>query len=280
MFYLKQLENEDPLYLEKFSTIDKLINPYSFIYSIIPNYNICISKLNKSNLFYVFFELFFICDITSYTSFLHFSEDIDTEPIIDSVKTIQGNNESTHICKTIVDKDNTMVDLITCNISFTMVSLIKLLLNLRTNGHAIIKINHTFNKSTIDILYFLNNIFKKVYIIKPHILDIMSDDKYIICKNFTSNFDFLNSLIDQQFSFNEIPCIFLNKLEEINIIIYSQKIKYIDQINHFINIKNSQEKIDNIIKYNIQKCINLCEYYKIPNNKIIEKTNLFLHSNS
>jgi hypothetical protein len=65
----------------------------------------------------------------------------------------------------------------------------------------------------------------------------------------------------------------LNKIEEANIIIYHQKIQYID---HICNIIINNHKLDNFKKHNIQKCIQWCEKYKIPHNKITDKLNIFL----
>ena len=67
------------------------------------------------------------------------------------------------------------------------------------------------------------------------------------------------------------------KIDDINIIIGQQQLECIDQIiNIFKNKNNKKEKIDYIRKINIQKSVNWCEKFKIPCNKFIEKTNIFL----
>ena len=55
----------------------------------------------------------------------------------------------------------------------------------------------------------------------------------------------------------------------IDLIIYHQKIQHIDYImNYKLN--------NNVQKYNIQKCVQWCEKYKVPHNKITDKLNIFL----
>ena len=167
-------------------------------------------------------------------------------------------------------------------------SICYILKNQKQGGSSIIKIDHLLYKPVIDILFILNSLFEKIYIIKPNISCIIKNDIYIVCKNFNilpqinsyilnlqsisinliSSAHIISSLINE-----DIPYYFLNKIEEANIIIYHQKIQYIDQIN---NILINNQKIDNIKKNNIQKCIQWCEKYDIPHNKIIDKANIFL----
>ena len=79
------------------------------------------------------------------------------------------------------------------------------------------------------------------------------------------------SLID-----NEIPCYFLNKLNDINITLGQQQLESLYQIINILKNKNKEEKIENIKKNNIQKSIHWCEKYQIPFNKFLDKNNIFL----
>ena len=74
----------------------------------------------------------------------------------------------------------------------------------------------------------------------------------------------------------EIPSYFINKIDDINIIIGQQQLESIDQIINIIKNKNKDEKIETIKKSNIQKSITWCEKFKIPHNKFSEKVNIFL----
>ena len=168
------------------------------------------------------------------------------------------------------------------------------------NGICLIKINYIFHKPIIDILYILSSLYEKVYIIKPNTSNITTFDKYIVCKNFILNdikketykkyyFELANfvSVYLQNNNNNnninilsvlsyEIPSYFINKIDDMNIIIGQQQLESIDQIINILKNKNKEEKIETIKKTNIQKSIMWCEKFKIPHNKFSEKTNMFL----
>ena len=164
------------------------------------------------------------------------------------------------------------------------------------NGTCLIKINNIFHKPIIDILYILSSVYEKVYIIKPTTSNIMSFDKYIVCKNFIlnenkkeiyKNYYFkLAQIINTYLQNNnnnissiidcEIPLYFINKIDDINIIIGQQQLESIDQVIITLKNKNKEDKIENIKKSNIQKSVTWCEKFKIPHNKFSEKVNIFL----
>ena len=74
----------------------------------------------------------------------------------------------------------------------------------------------------------------------------------------------------------EMPYYFINKIEESNVSIGFQQIEQIDQILNIIKNKNKEDKLENLKKNNIQKCIQWCDKFKIPHNKFVEKNNIFL----
>ena len=145
--------------------------------------------------------------------------------------------------------------------------------------------------------------YEKVYIIKPNTSNIITYEKYIVCKNFILNEDtkeiyenyytiflnFLNTLKDRKIDtikdittiisiidYN-IPSYFINKINDINIIIGQQQLEYLNQIILLLQNKNKDSKLEIIKKINIQKSINWCEKNKLPHNKILEKSNIFLN---
>jgi ribosomal protein L7Ae-like RNA K-turn-binding protein len=173
------------------------------------------------------------------------------------------------------------------------------------NGVAIIKIGYCFHKPVIDILYLLSSMYQKVYIVKPHTSNVMSYEKFIVCKNFILNenvkntYDFyiekliefkniyLNNVSNNITSKNisclidkDTPYFYINKIDDINNIIGQQQLETIDQVINIYKNKNKDDKIESIKKMNIQKSINWCEKMKIPYNKIYnkfsEKPNIFL----
>ena len=175
------------------------------------------------------------------------------------------------------------------------------------NGSFVLKIFDCFMAHTIDILYILSSFYKKVYITKPHTSRYANSERYIVCKHFLhkSNdvfYPYIHSAFHSAFhsahhsaSINDIQtiyisrflcgsinddnlttinngyninCYFLSKLEEYNSIIGQQQIENIYYTLNLIETKNKTSKIENIIKINIQKCINWCNKYNIMFNNI------------
>lgn len=118
--------------------------------------------------------------------------------------------------------------------------------------------------------------------------------RYLICKGFNENMNnkhnllaileeqlisikesindkCINSLID-----NELPYYLLNKLEESNLVIGQQQLEAYDQIINIFKNKNREEKIENMKRTHIQKCVQWCEKNQLPHNKFIDKVNIFL----
>ena len=197
-------------------------------------------------------------------------------------------------------------------IYFLLKSVYYILTTQHIGGVAIIKINHMFYKPVLDILFILNIMYKQVYIIKPQVSNTINNELYIVCKCFVGTCENiirpLEDIIKQlkesddaaaattattatattatattattatattataiisSILADNLPLYFLNKIEEANIIIYHQKIQYFDYIINYKLNSNTQ-------KHNIQKCIQWCERYKIPHNKITDKSNIFL----
>jgi hypothetical protein len=189
------------------------------------------------------------------------------------------------------------------NVNYYVLNIVQVLMILlkyqSSNGICLIKINHIFHKPIIDILYILCSFYEKVYIIKPNTSNITTFDKYIVCKNFILDdvkketykkyyFELARfiSVYSQKNNNNNInilsllnydlPSYFINKIDDINIIIGQQQLESIDQIINILKNKNKEEKIESIKKSNIQKSIIWCEKFKIPHNKFSEKVNIFL----
>jgi hypothetical protein len=186
------------------------------------------------------------------------------------------------------------------NLNYYVLNIIQVLMILlkyqASNGICVIKINHIFYKPIIDIIYILSSVYEKVYIIKPNTSNITTFDKYIVCKNFILDdikkviyknyyFKLANfiSVYSQNSNINissiinfEIPSYFINKIDDINIIIGQQQLESIDQIINILKNKNKEDKIESIKKTNIQKSIIWCEKFKIPHNIFSEKVNIFL----
>lgn len=255
------------------------------------------------------FDSFFNKNIKS----LHISENyIDSNQCIEFLRENQKNeninfeNINEEIYNTINDKRYDFIFYEIKNIDFenlndyilTLTQVLMILLKYQSsNGVCLIKINHIFHKPIIDILYILSSIYEKVYIIKPSTSNITTFDKYIVCRNFVLDdtkkeiykkyyfklAQFISVYLQNNNNINissiinyEIPSYFINKIDDMNIIIGQQQLESIDQIINILKNKNKDEKIETIKKSNIQKSIAWCEKFKIPHNKFSEKVNIFL----
>lgn len=285
----------------------RIVNPCEFIFSNVPGSNFSVSKLNpKTNIFYDLFEIFnniniFDIFINKNIRTLHFSPNYYDS--VECNELIRENKNDINVYYNDIFSFNNLNDIkyehifYECKKEDYFVSLIIVLIiiikNQETNGNCIIKINDMFHKPVIDFLYLLTSLYEKVYIFKPSTTNITSFEKYIVCKNFRYNYTnnsylkfnyykliiFLkkleNSYITDILDF-EVPYLFKSKINELNIIIGQQQLDAFDQIISIFKNKNKEDKIDNLIKCNIQKSVSWCEKYKIPYNKFNEKVNIFL----
>ena len=147
-------------------------------------------------------------------------------------------------------------------------------------GHFFLKIFDSFSMNIIQMLYVLNSLYEKVYIVKPNTSRYANSERYIVCKYFKltdsshlfypllnnisqiNNYDYITSIYDEKLNYY-----FLIKMEEINSVIGQQQIEYINSTIELIENKDP-EKLNKLMKTNIQKCVNWCIKYKIPHIKI------------
>lgn len=168
-------------------------------------------------------------------------------------------------------------------------------------GNTIIQTNHINNRIIIDLIYLLSSLYEKVYICKPSTSNLLNNSKYIVCKSFIKKQEHLDANINILYSclnyidtmdtmdnmeigppFQSIlnyiiPYYFQNKINEINIIIGQQQLEIMEQIISIYKSKNKNEKIELLIKHNIQNSIHWCEKHKIPYTKTFDKSNNIFH---
>ncbi len=162
----------------------------------------------------------------------------------------------------------------------------------KKGGTLVLKFFDTFTKTSIDMLYLLSLLYEKVYFVKPNTSRYANSEKYVVCKNFRLNnrelliekfYNIFNSFSEEQNITKilniDIPYFYLCKIEELNAIFGQQQIETIANTLNLID-NNKYERLENLKKINIQKCISWCQRYKLPYNKIITTTNIFLSKNS
>ena len=150
----------------------------------------------------------------------------------------------------------------------------------RQGGAFVLKIFDCFMQHTVDLLYILSSFYEKVYIVKPQTSRYANSEKYVVCKGFILPscqyfFPFLyrafekmtipnnRELFISRFLSIPVSYCFLSRIEEYNAIFGQQQIENIHYTISLIDNKNKQEKIDNLIKNNIQKCVGWCMKYNV-----------------
>jgi 23S rRNA U2552 (ribose-2'-O)-methylase RlmE/FtsJ len=155
----------------------------------------------------------------------------------------------------------------------------------KMKGNFILKIFDCFIEHTVDLLYILSAFYEKVYITKPQTSRYANSEKYIVCKNFLvasdiGVFPYLKAAFDKMLQasaanpdinthrFLKIPIstFYITKMEEYNAIFGQQQIENIHQTITLIENKQKNDKLEAIIKSNVQKCIHWCMKYKVAYN--------------
>jgi hypothetical protein len=292
----------------------KIVHPYEYIFYKVPGSKFSVSKLKpQTNVFYDLLEIFVTLNIFDLylnkpIKTLHVSLTCeDSNECVqmvretyedDSFLNFSDNNEEMYKSITNLKFDFMFFNKPQTDINLYIIKLIEFVMTIlryqANGGTSIIKIDSIFHKPIVDLIYLLSSLFEKVYIIKPNTNNITTFEKYIVCKNYNlicetkleihkSNYYKLQGFIKNLNNKNivsiidyEIPCYFVNKIDDINIIIGQQQLESLDQIINIIKNKNKEERIETIKKSNIQKSVSWCEKLKIPYNRFSEKTNIFL----
>ena len=320
---ISQEENKDQESLENLALF---IHPYDFLYRKVPNTRFSVSKLKPDTpIFYDLLEMFTMLSLlepyqeknmqTIHFSF-HSSSSIECMNMLREFK--MDLNLAFPLEETMIKEHDIYLSVLQNNvfdllffemdddnyksIQSYILCFIKILIHIfyfqKPNGLTIIKIDEIFYKPILDCIFILCNVFEKVYIFKPNSCNILTSEKYIVCKHFifdankSTEYDYyklkLKNILHAYKTIqigsiyslvqNPLPYYFINKIEEYNIILGQQQLNGLDQLVSILKSKNQEEKIDALKKSNLQKCILWCEKYKIPNNKFNERGNIFLPS--
>jgi hypothetical protein len=191
--------------------LTKIINPYEFIFTKLPNSKFSVSKLKPSSpLFYDLLEI--IHTLNLFDSFedqeintMHFGKNSQTS--IDCINMLRENHNDNHFIftkekekekeKEEKEKEeekkgyNNEYSFLyfemgkTGGHSYTtwfLKTLVSILKWQKQNGIAIIKIEDIYYKPIIDILFLLCHFYEKMYLIKPNSSNIILSEKFIVCK--------------------------------------------------------------------------------------------------
>lgn len=178
----------------------------------------------------------------------------------------------------------------------------------KRDGSFILKVFDCFMKHTLDILAILSSFYEKVYITKPQTSRYANSEKYIVCKGFLFDATQVNDCIPylhnafetmiiqpncinrsngyghdlskiyiSRFLSSSLSLAFTMRIEEYNAIFGQQQIENIYYTLSLIENKHKHEKVDNLIKTNMQRCVNWCIKHNIPYFPIVTSgtTNIF-----
>jgi len=287
--------------------------PYEYIYKAFPGSHLPISKLkSKTILLYDLIEINNLLDLfgsfkNQKLNILNIGIHFEDFNCYSEILSETNEHEFTSFSSLDLDKTNEITgkmfnfiffeDEATNNskVESHFQNIIKILFTvlktLDVGGHCLIKINNVFYKPLIEMLYLFSSLFEKVYIIKPTSSNAATFEKYIFCKCFSSHLFHYDIQIDNNNNNNndnnknkslysiinkEIPCYFLNKIQDSNSVLVQQQLDAMEQIINIFKTKNLEDKLEALKKINIQKSCAWCEKYKVPYNKLNEKINIFL----
>lgn len=309
-----------------FEYISHIINTYHCIFSNITQSNINISKINyKTSSLYDFIEIINLFHILNNklkrTNALIISNTFIYDPIC--LEYFNNNYENLFLTFTynydnqiekylFYNKNTPQYDLIFFELKESdyldinkyilglILSLLAMFNEQKEHGDLILKISNINHKPIVDILYILTSVYDNVSIIKPTTSNILTTEKYVICRNFLVNNKNINNyknyynnlkytyyllcgkyvkntnlFIDTIINNDNVSYFFKTKVNNINILIIQQQIEIINHTFNLINNKNNCDKLKEIINSNIQKSIQFCKKYNLPyHNFIYEKIHM------
>jgi MinD-like ATPase involved in chromosome partitioning or flagellar assembly len=160
----------------------------------------------------------------------------------------------------------------------------------KKSGSFILKVFDITTKTSLDILYLLSCFYGEVIVCKPLTSRIANSEKYIVCKDFFMPENY-NSIINHIFNnYDNIMkkehfgslfkmvhnMIFINKIEEINAIFGQQQVENIAFTIGLIINRNKHDRVEQLKKNHLNKCIEWCIKHNIQHDGKIENDNIFL----
>jgi 23S rRNA U2552 (ribose-2'-O)-methylase RlmE/FtsJ len=153
----------------------------------------------------------------------------------------------------------------------------------KKGGSFVLKIFDSFMNHTLDLLYILSSFYESVYIVKPYTSRYANSEKYIVCKKFlysnnSSFYDILYNAFEKMtqnngdkhlLRFLNVPLSyhFIIKMEEYNAVFGQQQLENIHSTISLIESKHKHDKLEQLVKMNVSKCVYWCNKYKVPCHK-------------
>ncbi len=252
--------------------ICKIYNPHEYVFSNV--LDTPVGKLNPpSNLYYELHEIFntfgMLKSIHKINQFIHVENELTTHPFY----LFSNTSKIIHCTIHCVDVSN-KTDFIFIDLDVNLTTIFDVIYRLLNNeGTAIIKLTNIYKKETVAILYLLSIIFEKTFIVKPSVINVLSNDIFIVCISRTDKPIVYES---RDLMSIVIPINFLYKIEEFNSVNGHRQLDAYEQIFNLLHNKHRYIKLELLKKNNIQKSIAWCEKHNVPHNKFGDKINMFL----
>lgn len=150
----------------------------------------------------------------------------------------------------------------------------------KEGGIFILKIFDCFTRSTIDMLWILSTLYRKMDIIKPCTSRFANSERYVVCREYRqkqgsiilSDLENILSKLEtpppgmhiQRILKSMPPLYFLNHLEEMNAVLGQQQMDMIHTTLEMIHMNDEEKKykLKHMYFYNLQKCVNWCKKHK------------------
>jgi uncharacterized protein YuzB (UPF0349 family) len=152
----------------------------------------------------------------------------------------------------------------------------------KRGGVFILTIMDCFDSYMVDLMYILSSFYEKVYMAKPDTSPSAQSEKYLVCTGFlfASSVSFYEPLVasflkmynepeqndDLRFLSRPVSYYFVTKIEEYNSSFGQSQIETLFSALSIIDngdIKQKNNKINELVKSNVQKCIQWCSKYNI-----------------
>ena len=153
----------------------------------------------------------------------------------------------------------------------------------KKGGAFVLKIFDAFMPHTIDLLYLLTSMYDKVYISKPLTSRFANSEKYIVCQGFLREtsvgffpalrnvFLYMSTIPNGRHIYRflqcSIPLYFRTRLEECNASLGQQQVETIHQTIALINTYKNRDRLEQLLRINIQKCMDWCNRHRVDFNR-------------
>jgi len=142
--------------------------------------------------------------------------------------------------------------------------------NSKKCGNLVIKVVNLFSRVAVDCMYVLSLCFNEVCLYKPMSCPAISDEKYVVCKDFKLlNVDYLQNVFTQTLTLLEtaknVNCLsfytrrisnnYMNTLIEANSVIGQQQLEAINNTITLIEQGKKKERIEALKKQQIARCL-------------------------